>query len=255
MDESQYATAGRRMNIEDVVAWYRRERKPQITAERAQELYFQFHPRTAFLKMLPVGATVADIGAGDGSLSVFRKWPEPARDDLRLHAYSIEKGAHFDAFESYEISDWNDAQPEFGGIRFDAVVCAHFIEHIADPASLVHWTRRKLVNGGRVYVEWPSEHAKELPSRQELLDAGVPLVISRYQDDATHGDLPDRAAICEAFSANGFEVEQVGIVHLPWIEEQLMANLRDSKDEFPRQAAFWSMTRWSQFVVARLPAV
>lgn len=242
------------MNIEEIVTWYQRKRTPQISAARAQELYFQFHPRTAFLKMLPVGATVADIGAGDGSLSVFRKWPEPARDDLRLHAYSIEKGKHFDAFESYEISDWNVVQPEFGGTLFDAVVCAHFIEHIADPNSLADWARRKLASGGSVYVEWPSEHSTDLPSRKELLDAGVPLVISRYHDDATHGELPGRGTVCKSFSENGFEVEQVGIIHLPWIEDQLMANLRDSDDAFPRQAAFWSMSRWSQFVVARLPA-
>lgn len=242
------------MNIEDVVAWYRREREPQVSGERAQELYFQFHPRTAFLKMLPVGATVADIGAGDGSLSVFRKWPEPTRNDLQLHAYSIEKGERFDAFESYEISDWNIAQPEFGDTRFDGVVCAHFIEHIANAGSLADWAGRKLVPGGRVYVEWPSEHSVNLPSRQDLLDAGVPLVISRYHDDGTHGPLPDRATICNSFTTNGFEIEQMGIVHLPWIEEQLMANLRDAKDEFPRQAAFWSMTRWSQFVIARLSA-
>lgn len=242
------------MKIEDIVAWYHRARKPQISASRAQELYFLFHPRTAFLKMLPVNAKVADIGAGDGSLSVFRKWPEPAREDLHMYAYSIEKGEHFDAFEGYEISDWNIAPPEFGGARFDAIVCAHFIEHVADPSSFAQWAGRKLVDGGRVYVEWPSERSLDLPSRTDLIEAGVPLIISRYHDDGTHGSLPDREAFCAALLANGLEIEQQGIIHLPWIEEQLMATLRDAEDGFPRQAAFWSMTRWSQFVIARRSA-
>lgn len=239
------------MNIEEIAEWYHRERKAAVSGSSAQELYFQFHPRTSFLKMLPVNARVADIGAGDGSLSVFRKWPEPVREDLRLHAYSIEKGERFDDFESYEISDWNVAPPEFGGIEFDGIVCAHFIEHVADPASFAAWAGRKLVKGGRAYVEWPSEASIDLPGRDELLAAGVSLVISRYHDDSTHSTLPGRSQMIAALKAHGMEIEQQGVVSLPWIEEQLMANFKDSEDSFPRQAAFWSKTRWSQFLIAR----
>ena len=239
------------MNIEEIVEWYHRERKPAISGPLAQELYFQFHPRTAFLKMLPVDARVADIGAGDGSLSVFRKWPEPARKDLRLHAYSIEKGAQFDAFDSYEISDWNVSPPEFEGRQFDGVICAHFIEHIADPTSFAQWSGRKLVTGGRVYLEWPSDASVDLPSRDDLLERGVSLIISRYHDDSTHSSLPRRREMIVALENNGLEIEQQGVVSLPWLEEQLLANFKDAADPFPRQAAFWSATRWSQFVIAR----
>lgn len=242
-----------RMNIEDIVTWYRRERKPQGSGGRAQELYFQCHPRTAFLKMLPLGAKVADIGAGDGSLSVFRGWPEPARKDLRLHAYSIEKGEHFDAFDSYEISDWNLAQPEFGGMTFDAIVSAHFIEHIDDPTSLVAWAARKLAPGGTAYVEWPSEHALSLPSKRDLAAAGVDLVISRFDDDNTHQALPDRKQIENAIAVAGMHLVATGLVHLPWLEDELMAHFRDAGDRFPAQAAFWSWTRWSQYLVFEKP--
>ncbi|MEO8364602.1 MAG: methyltransferase domain-containing protein [Pseudoxanthomonas sp.] len=239
------------MKTEEIVEWYSRDRRAAVSGHIAQELYFQFHPRTAFLKMLPVDARVADIGAGDGSLSVFRTWPDPARKDLRLHAYSLEKGEHFDRFESYEISDWNASPPEFGGLQFDGIVCAHFIEHVSDPASFAAWAGRKLVRGGRAYVEWPSEASVDLPSRDELLQQGVPLIISRYHDDSTHSSLPARDLMIEAFEANGLQIEQQGVVSLPWVEEQLMANFKDSHDSFPRQAAFWSMTRWSQFLIVR----
>jgi SAM-dependent methyltransferase len=239
------------MKIDEIVQWYNRDRKASVNGPVANELYFQFHPRTAFLKMLPTDACVADIGAGDGSLSVFRKWPKPLRTDLRLHAYSIEKGEHFDNFQSYEISDWNVSPPKFEGIKFDGIVCAHFIEHISDPTSFAEWAGRKLVKGGRAYVEWPSEASLELPSREELLEAGVPLVISRYHDDSTHSTLPERAKMIDAFEVNNLEIEQQGVVSLPWLEEQLMANFKNSQDAFPTQAAFWSMTRWSQFLVVR----
>lgn len=242
------------MDLAAIKEWFDRPRKATVGAERAVELYFQFHPRTAFLKTLPHHACVVDIGAGDGSLSVFKAWPEPARTDLKLFAYSIEKGEHFDKFESYEISDWNVAPPSFGGRKFDAIVCAHFIEHIADPATFVEWSAQKLEAGGRLYVEWPSVHSMNLPPLASVRDAGVPLIISRYEDDNTHQhSIPDRGQICSALRSAGLEIEHEGLIRLPWIEEELMANHRDADDPFPRQAAFWSKTGWSQFVIATKP--
>jgi SAM-dependent methyltransferase len=238
------------MEIDEVVEWFARARKPRLGPDEAQELYFRQHPRTLFIKALPSNAKVVDIGAGDGSLSVFRGWPEPVRDDLGLYAYSIEKGTRFDDFDGYEISDWNLQPPEFEGIRFDAVVSGHFIEHIDEPGSLATWMARKLVPGGRAYIEWPSPHSLDLPSQRALAERGVPLTISRFDDDCTHQVLPTRDAVVSGLELAGFDIEQQGIVRMPWIEEQLMASFRDSEDGFCRQAAFWLMTGWSQFVIA-----
>ena len=59
-------TGAARMDVEKIVAWYRAPRKASIPASKALELYFQFHPRTAFLKTLPARAVVADIGVSLG---------------------------------------------------------------------------------------------------------------------------------------------------------------------------------------------
>ena len=239
------------MDATQIRDWYHKPRKPQLSSTRTMELYFTMHPRTSFLKALPYGAEVVDIGAGDGSLSVFLRWPEPARHDLGMHAYSIEKGARFDDFRSYELSDWNAQPPEFGGRLFDAIVCAHFIEHIADPASLVAWAARKLRPGGRAYIEWPAPVSLSLPTRDELASLGVPLMISRFDDDDTHRELPPVESILDAAHAHGFEVETRGTVRLPMLEEELLAHFRDDADGFPRQAAFWSRTGWCQYLVLR----
>lgn len=241
------------MHLDPIVEWYRRDRTSQMSPAKIQELYFQNHPRTAFLKMLPSGARVVDVGAGDGSLSVFKEWPAPQRPDLRLHAYSIEKGPMFDEFESYEISDWDVQPPEFAGMSFDGVLSAHFIEHIKEPETLAAWAAKRLAPRGRVYVEWPSPNSLALPSRFELLEHGVDLVISRFDDDKTHQALPDRKRFEEALVSAGLLVEQAGVIRLPWIEDELMAHFREDKDPFMRQAAFWSWTGWSQYVVASAP--
>lgn len=238
-------------STEQIKKWFDRPRQSRLNRDRVMELYFTFHPRTCFLKTVPAGANIADIGAGDGSLSEFLNWPSPERKDLSLHAYSIEKGRLFDQFKSYEISDWNEAQPEFGGQMFDAVMCAHFIEHIAEPTSFADWANRKVKSGGMIYLEWPSPASLDLPSQRELEKAGVPLVISRFNDDCTHRKLPDADAMVAAFIAHGFIVETRGIVRMPWLEDEMMAHFRDADDGFPRQAAFWSYTGWSQYLVIR----
>jgi SAM-dependent methyltransferase len=242
------------MVIEEIKDWFHRPLRPRINRDRVMELYFTYHPRTSFLKMLPTGAVVVDIGAGDGSLSVFRTWPSLERGDIRMYAYSIEKGRLFDEFDGYEISDWNTAPPDFEGMKFDAVICAHFIEHIADPSSLVDWAARKLNPGGRIYLEWPSVNSLVQPSRAELEKVGVPLIISRFDDDHTHRDLPDCDAIIAAAQERDLVVEGKGIVRLPWLEDEMLAHFRDADDGFPRQAAFWSYSGWSQYLVMRLAA-
>ena len=239
------------MDVGQIKSWFQQPRKAQLGKDRVMELYFTFHPRTSFLKTLPYGAHVADIGAGDGSLSVFLNWPSPERKDLSLYAYSIEKGRLFDDFKAYEISDWNKSPPEFDGQTFDAIVCAHFIEHIADPTSFVAWAQRKLKPGGRIYLEWPSPDSLSLPSRRELEAEGVNLIISRFDDDHTHRELPDSDVMIKAFNSCGFVVETQGIVRLPWLEDEMLAHFRDAEDGFSRQAAFWSRTGWSQYLVVR----
>lgn len=238
------------MNFSDIHEWYTRKRIPSIDAQQAQALYFQVHPRTAFVKNLPREAALVDIGAGDGSLTAFRRWPKPVRADLRMYGYALEKGRLFDEFDGYEIGDWNRAPPDFGGLQFDAILSAHFIEHIAEPRSFVRWTASKLRPRGRVYLEWPSENALSLPGRAALAQAGVDLMIARFDDDLTHQRLPSRGEMLAEMHAAGLQIEMSGIIRLPWFEEELMAHFRDSQDRFPVQAAFWSWSGWSQFIIA-----
>lgn len=237
------------MDVEAIVEWYFRKRKTQITADKAMELYFTQHPRLSFLKMLPLHALVADVGAGDGSLALLKDRYEPVRADIRMHACSLEAGAHFHAYESTEIGDWNVRRPSFNGSRFDGVVCAHFIEHVDEPGGLLAWLKATLADGGRAYIEWPSPNSLQLPAVSELRPHGIDLIISNFHDDCTHVALPDRTNLCTAAVAGGLTVESEGEIRMPWLAEELMGHFRSSDDRFPVQAAFWLWSGWSQYMI------
>lgn len=241
------------MDLDQITEWYLRPRQAQLDDGALQRLYAMLHPRTAFLKMLPRRSRVLDLGAGDGSLSALLRWPEPDRSDLECHAYGLEKGELFDAFATWELGDWNVARPDFAGMHFDAVLCSHFIEHIAEPHTLAAWLGERVSANGRVYIEWPSDNALRQPRQPDAKAAGVNLMITHFHDDATHRGLPSKAAVVQGLEAAGFEIESSGVIRMPWLEDQFMAAFRDAEDPFGRQAAFWLASGWSQYLVAVKP--
>lgn len=241
------------MTLDEIVNWYQTRREPQLSKEKIQELLHLLHPRGLFLKTLPKDATLLDMGAGDGGLAVLKTWPFPPRPDIKLYAYSLsDKDGNFRNYNGYEIGNWEESKPVFRGITFEAIFCSHFIEHISDPEVFLQWCRQKLAPEGRLYLEWPSPYSLQLPSRTDLEAAGVNLIISNYRDDHTHRELPDRQKILGFLEQSGFTMEQTGYIHLPFLEDQLLAHFAGGRGRngYEVQAAFWSKTLWAQFIVA-----
>ena len=222
--------------------------------EEVIEFMHLTHPRTIFVKSLRQRAVLLDMGAGNGSLQVFRTWLRPTRTDIRIYAYAMERGQAFDAYDRYELGEWPDRKPDFDGEQFDAILTSHFIEHTPDAREVVKWAAGRLKQEGRLYVEWPSPNSKGLPSLSEVRGWGIPILISNYHDDATHRDLPERHVVIEAIQDSGMVLEQEGLIRNPLVEQEALAHLkRGVRDEFLMQTAYWSHTRWAQFVVASRP--
>jgi len=218
----------------------------------AVELLHLLHPRTHFLKTLPRAASILDMGAGDGSMAILRDWPAPARSDLKLYAVSLDKGAHFDKYDGYYLGNWEQGRPQFGHeVEFDCVMSSHFIEHISQPIAFLDWACSMLPRGGRIYLEWPTEMSRRLPSLQDFLNERIPLTISNFADDHTHLAIPAMADVCQAFRHNGYTVAATGLVRLPFLEEELLAHfLGGEEDKYAIQLAYWSKTGWAQYLVA-----
>jgi SAM-dependent methyltransferase len=240
------------LTVDDIAAWFHASRTPLLSKDEAIVLAHTMHPRTVFVKTLAPGAHLLDMGAGDGSLEVYRRWPAPQREDLRMYAYALSKGARFDAYDGWEIGDWETRPPGFPGIAFDAIFCAHFIEYVEDAVPFVRWTGERLRAGGRVYLEWPSPFSAVLPKVSELVQRGIPITISNFHDDANVKRIHDRAQVVSELIEVGFFIEAQGYVSMPLVEEEVLAHFANGSidDRYVVQLAYWSKTRWAQYLVA-----
>jgi SAM-dependent methyltransferase len=234
-----------------VAAWSDPARETVMTLDDAVIAFHTFGPRAHFIKTLPVGASVLDAGAGDGSSIIYKSWPFPARQDLEMYAWAGDRGAHFDAFAGHEVGYWPQQPPTFGGRRFDAVFSGNFIEHIDDPMTFIRRAIGTLTPGGRIYLEWPRVESITLPSTAELADAGVRVTTGRYHDDGTHRTEPPMLQdVLATLASEGLSVTRQGIVRVPMVDQQLAIHARRTDDIVSMTLAYWSLTGWCQYVVA-----
>lgn len=234
-----------------VLAWLRSHSPPSVTLEVAEQAYNLAQPRYVFLKSLPPGSGVLDLGAGEGSLSHYRSWPLLDRSDLRLFALALEKGRHFDNYERYELKDFEADSNVLVGAPLDAVVCAHFIEHMSTPDRAISFLGSRLRPGARVYLEWPHDVSTRMPPRSMLSDLGYSVSTVRFDDDQSHVEAWEIEAVCKLMSQFGFQIEAAGRVYLPYISDQLRNIGVDTKNETLLTLAIWSFVGWAQYGVFR----
>ena len=234
------------------VEWFAEAEPPWMDQGDAAALLHTTHPRVVFLKTLPRSARVLDVGAGEGSLHVFRGWLLPGRTNLKIYAYALEKGSAFDSCDGFEIGRWPDQKPNFAGAGFDAIYASHFIEHIPEPIGFLEWAVTRLNPGGRIYCEWPSEHSLDQDRREAFHARDIPIMISHFHDDPTHQmSIPKRKHVVQALEAGGLLIDQEGFITNPFLETEALAHYKiGNPDMFMLQSAFWSRARWAQYVIA-----
>ena len=226
-------------------------REPLLSFDDAVRNLHAFGPRCRFIKTLPPSAAVLDVGAGDGSLQVFRHWPDPPRPDLLMFAWAGIKGASFDLYDASEVGSWPEHPPSFGGRRFDAIIAANFVEHIDDPIAFVEWSIARLAPGGRLYLEWPRPESALLPTTADLAALGLPIMTGNYFDDATHrATIPDAGAVRSAIAGAGLTLRENGIVSVSFVDQELAIHAARARDTVNLTLAYWSMTGWCQYLVA-----
>jgi hypothetical protein len=222
-------------------------------SEQRDDIVYTFNclmPRLNFLKNVPQGATCLDLGAGEGSLATYRNWPLNKRDDIRLLALSLDQGSLFHLYDGVELRNFETDGEIFAGEDIGAVFCCHFIEHMSDPTATIDFLSRRLTSGSRVYLEWPHEISKRMPSKTWLRDHGVSLFTSHFFDDGSHIEAWDMQTITSLLRARGFGIETLGRVILPHASSRLRDAYAGQNDEVINTMAFWAHFGWAQYLIA-----
>jgi SAM-dependent methyltransferase len=240
------------LEIGRIKQWFETVGAPSLPYDLVLETWHSLGQQCRFVKTLPAGASVLDVGAGDGALQVYRRWPAPERPDLSMYAFAMDRGGMFDRYDGCELGTWPDVKPNFGGRQLDAIFAANFIEHIEGPIEFVRWCGDRLSARGRIFLEWPRPESIALPTTADLHAIGIDVMTGSYFDDATHGsDLPATAAVHAWLVAAGLQIEAAGVARVPYFEDHLMAYGKRTDDMVSRTLSYWSFTGWTQFVVAR----
>lgn len=87
---------------------------------------------------------------------------------------------------------------------YDAVICSHVLEHVADPYGVAHRLTAKLKPGGVLYVETPSARSLSLPRAKN----GWWLIRGclNYYDDESHRTFVDLRQLATELQAGGLRV-------------------------------------------------
>lgn len=155
--------------------------------------------KDAFIRGLPPGARLLDVGCGNNS----PRYTKGIRPDL--------------VYTGLDVGDYNQAEPagafadryivvppegfaaaiaaERGAM--DAVISAHNLEHCQDMAATLAAMAAALAPGGRLFLAFPCEASARFPSRDGCLN---------FFDDATHRTLPRFDAVLAALRGAGLEV-------------------------------------------------
>lgn len=154
--------------------------------------------KQAFLKSLPPGARVLDVGCGNNS----------PRDAKLLRPDLVYIGLDVGDYNQQDSIRYADeyivvAPAEFAAAiraqagRMDAVLSSHNLEHCEDPAAVVEAMAGALRSGGQLFLAFPSEASVDFPSRRGCLN---------FFDDATHQAVPQWAAIVAGLRAQGLDL-------------------------------------------------
>jgi SAM-dependent methyltransferase len=154
--------------------------------------------KQAFLKSLPPGARVLDVGCGNNSprdAKLLR--PDLVYIGLDVGDYNQQDSIRYaDEYIVVPPAEFAAAIQAQAG-RMDAVISSHNLEHCDDPAAVVAAMAKALRPGGRLFMAFPCEASVGFPSRRGCLN---------FFDDASHQAVPRWDVVAAALAAQGIEL-------------------------------------------------
>jgi len=102
-------------------------------------------------------------------------------------------------------------------------------QSLASPERLVAWIGTRAEPGARVYLEWPSPTSNALPTRDELRQHDIEILVSNFRDDPANRTCPDVTTVCGWVREAGFTIVASGAIDLGRFGEELFARAPGQK--------------------------
>ncbi|HVT35170.1 MAG TPA: class I SAM-dependent methyltransferase [Nevskiaceae bacterium] len=163
--------------------------------------------RRRFIQLLPVGASVLDVGCGNGSPQLtLRQRPDlhyTGVDVCDAPPFALPPGA---VLQTLEPGQFATGIASLRG-RFDAVISAHNLEHCDDPDATLSAMIASLKPGGRLFLAFPCEASIGFPRRAGTLN---------FHDDPTHRACPSLKQVMAQLEPH-CRIEFVSARYRPWL--------------------------------------
>lgn len=214
------------------------------------ELHWRFHPRFRSFKIFPrKNAHVLDIGSGSGGLFFWKEYREPVRTDLKMTALDLQKGEHFNRYDNYVLFNLDNGDIPLPDDSYDFIFLSHLIEHVSNWKSLVENCARLLKSNGTIYIETPSKHTVDLPSKEFYIQKGYLCTTINFRDDFTHVETVDLDEVGDFSSEFNLITLEKGFCKIPFLENTLLSGGLQNKDAELCQYGLWSKLLFSSYLI------
>ena len=190
----------------------KRDAKRKLGAVKVLFLAFAMRVRPRgkyrFIRELPRGATVLDVGCGNSSPVICKA----LRSDVFYVGIDIEdynQQASAEEFaDEYLVTARDHFWQQIANMqnRFDAAISSHNLEHCDEPEQTLRALLRAIKPRGRVYLSFPCEASVFFPHRKGTLN---------FHDDPTHSNCPDLSRVLSTLHSEGFDTDFIAARYRP----------------------------------------
>lgn len=156
--------------------------------------------KAAFLKGIPYGTKILDVGCGnDSPYAAKMQRPDLYYVGIDIGDYNQEHPPALYADE-YITTSPDNFSAEIDKLRnqMGAVISSHNLEHCSNQERTLQAVLSALRPGGRLYLSFPCEESKGFPSRAGCLN---------FYDDPTHKTVPSFEKVMAQIASAGLTVD------------------------------------------------
>ena len=184
-------------------------RRLRTTVRHQLVLALKRRGKLAFLRSLPSGARVLDVGCGNNSPRDFKTLrPDVFYTGIDVGDYN--QDSPMDFADAYIVTPPGQFAAEIRGFaaQMNAVVSAHNLEHCDDADAVLEAMLASVAADGRIYLAFPCEESVGFPKRWGTLN---------FHDDPTHKAVPPWDKVLATIRAQGFLIEYSRKRYRPWV--------------------------------------